>query len=180
MGEESYYPKSCKSLPDGTKVILNSLGANTYESNAIRHGLKDNLAEALKGYLDSHFVFCIGENCRKQLNFEVDLASFSYDLNEDGVDEVFTEFDAPGYCGSSGCSVYLIQKLNGKWTIGLEDKRIVSSSSTMVIVDEKINGYKVIYAKGRDYGTQDPEECPYASNKCTYDKKIQTYKCKEY
>ena len=113
MGEEYVYPKSCKALPAGTDVTLNPLGANTYESNAIRHGLKDNLAEALKGYLDSHFVFCIGKKCRKHLNFEVDMNSFSYDLNEDGVGEVFTEFEAPGYIGSAGSPVYLIQKING-------------------------------------------------------------------
>jgi len=182
LGDENYYPKSCKSLPVGTEVILDPLEFNEHSSDAIREGLKDELAGAFESYLETHFG-CYRENCSEHLNFKVRLDSFSYDLNGDGVDEVFTEFNAPAYCGTAGCPLYLIQKINGKWTIGLEDKvmnMFVYSRTRIVITDEKINGYKVIYLRGRDYGANEPGECPYASAKCTYDKKIQTYKCKGY
>ena len=185
MGEESYYPKSCKPLPVGTEIVLKK-GFTNYEADAIKKGLKDELKYLFESYLDTHFG-CYGDNCIGNLNFKAGLPSFSYDLNEDGIDEVFTEFNTPGNCGSGGCPVYLIQKINGKWTIGLEDKTMnifkshfVYSSSRIVIVNEKINGYKVIYVRSRDYGVDEPGECPYSSGKCTYDKKIQTYKCKGY
>jgi len=193
MGEESYYPKSCKSLPVGTEVILDPLGFNEYSSDAIREGLKDELVWVFGIFLGTHFgCYNISgsstiEECRKHLNYKVRLDSFSYDLNGDGVDEVFTEVNAPSNCGTAGCPVYLIQKINGKWTIGLEDKAMnifkshfVYSRSRLVIVNEKINGYKVIYLRGRDYGVNEPGECPYGIGKYTYDKKIQTYKTKGY
>ena len=183
MGEESYYPKSCKSIPVGTEVILDPLGFNEHESDAIREGLKDELVWVFGIFLGTHFG-CYDENCRKHLNYKVRLDSFSYDLNGDGVDEVFTEVDAPSNCGSGGCPVYLIQKINGKWTIGLEDKAMnifkshfVYSRSRIIILNEKINDYNVIYLRGRYYGGFEPGECPHSSAKCIYDKKIQTYRC---
>ena len=181
MGEESYYPKSCKPLPVGTEIVLKK-GFTNYEADAIKKGLKDELKYLFESYLDTHFG-CYGDNCIGNLNFKGKFRSFSYDLNDDGVDEVFTEFDTPGNCGSAGCPLYLIQKINDKWTIGLEDKimnMFAYSSTRIVITDEKINDYKVIYLRHRDYGVNEPGECPYSSGKCTYDKKIQTYKCSGY
>ena len=185
MAEEVYYPKSCKSIPAGTEAKFKK-GFTNYEADAIKMGLKDELNNAFESYQDTHLE-CYGVNCISNFNFKAELSSFSYDLNDDGIEEVFTVFDTPGFCGSAGCPVYLIQKINGKWTIGLEDKAMdiyksyfVFSSSRIFIDKEKINGYKVIYARTRDYRVDKPEKCPYDIRKYIYDEKIQKYKTQEY
>ena len=85
---------------------------------------------------------------------------------------------AAGFYGPQGRTLRIKPKI-----IGLEDKimnMFAYSSTRIVITDEKINDYKVIYLRHRDYGVNEPGECPYSSGKCTYDKIIQTYKCSGY
>ena len=200
---EAYTFKSCKTLPTGTEVILNPLGYNEYESHAIREGLRDKLVEVFITDFDGQFG-CSGNGCPRHYDIKVELNSFSYDLNGDGVDEVFTIISNPRIHGQDGSPVYLIQKINGKWTIGPTSHdgkkygylyyliKMGGYGERAVIANEKINGYKVIYTRSRLYLYNSSEalkpkypkwpgaayeECPYDVKKCIYSKVSKSYEC---
>ena len=149
---DNVYPKSCKKLPAGFQINFppEILAMNDYESAAI------------------HTTLTYEE--------DVEFSPISYDLNDDGDMEIFVEVQSFGYCGSAGCAVNLLYMVNDKW----EHQYFVPSANTISITSEIKNGYKVIYTKSRDYGVIDPDECPYRSQQCMYDKKAKSYKCSNY
>ena len=105
---------------DGDLEIITSLkfseGANHYESRAIAFGMADIITDGLRSYLtDSHFIFgprCSegSVNCRQNLKYEVIFRAASVDLNGDGVDEVAAWYNAPGFCGSGGCTTFILEE----------------------------------------------------------------------
>ena len=149
---DNVYPKSCKKLPAGFQINFppEILAMNDYESAAI------------------HTTLTYEE--------DVEFSPISYELNDDGDMEIFVEVQSFGYCGSAGCAVNLLYIVNDKW----EHQYFVPSANTISITNEIKNGYKVIYTKSRDYGVIDPDECPYRSQQCMYDKKAKSYKCSNY
>ena len=100
-------------------------GANAYEIEAISSGLSDLIKETFEHWFsESHFIYppsCSSNvnDCRKNLDFEIDFETASVDLNNDGKLEVIVYYNAPSYCGSGGCWSYILEeKPNGFRTIG--------------------------------------------------------------
>ena len=156
------FPKSCYPLPEGVEVILNEAGANTYESSVISSALANELTLAFESYLISHLKYgCNESDCRAGLDFSMPLKSFSHDLNGDGKDEVFVEFDAPGYCGMSPCQTYVIDGASNK---------VLFSGHPSFLSKETKNGYKVVYNAIRDYDVpiSSDTSCPYKFVKWSY------------
>ena len=64
-------------------------GANAYEIEAISSGLSDLIKETFEHWFsESHFIYppsCSSDvnNCRKNLDFEIDFETASVDLNND-------------------------------------------------------------------------------------------------
>jgi hypothetical protein len=134
-------------------------GANEYETQAIALGLSELIVETLKFYLtESHFIHgprCPEKtvDCRQQLRFDVNFRTSTFDLNIDGVDEVFVWYEAPGACGSGGCYTYILkQELKGWDVIGefFPGGKVAISSNTT-------NGYLDFYY----YGKSDRYSCKF-------------------
>ncbi len=149
-------PEVCKDYAENSEYeTLTNLvykdGANEYESIAIANGLTDVLNFIFEMWLtDSHFIYgdyVCGPDCRQDLNFEVNLPTTSFDLNDDGAKEVFVILNHSLTCGSSGCDTYILQGLGDDWKIiynGKEIRRILA---------KKTNDYYLIYdmSKYNDY-----------------------------
>ena len=144
-------PFEHKGQPENITDLEFSDGANKYESQAIALGMSDLIAKDLQFYLtESHFIYgptCSGEaaNCRQQLRFDVNFRTATFDLNLDGVDEVFVWYNAPGQCGSGGCSTYILKKEFEGWDVfgrfSPGGKAAISSNTT--------NGYFDLYYFGK-------------------------------
>ena len=127
-------------------------GANAYESKAIASAMSDKILGAFKYYVEeSHFVHgprCADKTveCRDNLDFSINFRAASVDLNSDDIDEVIVYYEAPNFCGSSGCTSYILAPTNmddswvilGKFFPGYEP----SISSTTA------NGHNDIHYKG--------------------------------
>jgi hypothetical protein len=147
-------PESCYPLPEGIEVTLNEAGANSYESGVIALALEKDLVEAFEAYLSSHLKYgCNDNGCRAGLIFEMKLKSFSHDLNGDGKDEVFVEFDDVNRCGSSGCQTYVLDGSSHK---------VLFSGRPVIISKETKNGYQIVYNAVRNY------KVPLAGTACPY------------
>ena len=143
-------------------------GANAYEIEAISSGLSDLIADTFKHWFsESHFIYpprCSSDvsDCRKNLDFEIDFETASFDLNNDGKLEVIVYYNAPGFCGSGGCWTYILEeKLDGFTIIGLvfPGYRIEASNLTS-------NGYRNLQYYGED-----------GSYSCKFQKDKKRYKC---
>ena len=85
------------------------------------------------------------------------LALSATPYRSDGLDEVFVDYESRGFCGSGGCTKYIIEKKKDKsnWEViwqGFGGRGLTVSSN-------KTNGYSDIY---------------FGASKCTYKDK---YKC---
>ena len=143
-------------------------GANAYEVEAISSGLSDLIKITFEDWFSkTHFIYpprCSSEvsDCRKNLDFEIAFETASFDLNNDGKLEVLVYYNAPGFCGSSGCWTYILEeKLDGFTIIGLvfPGYRIEASNLTS-------NGYRNL-----QYYRED------GSYLCKFQKDIDKYKC---
>ena len=143
-------------------------GANAYEIEAISSGLSDLIKETFEHWFsESHFIYppsCSSDvnDCRKNLDFEIDFETASVDLNNDGKLEVIVYYNAPSYCGSGGCWSYILEeKLDGFTIIGLvfPGYRIEASNLTS-------NGYRNLHYYGED-GTYS----------CMFQRDKEMYKC---
>ena len=127
-------------------------GANAYESKAIASAMSERILDTFKYYFEeSHFIHgprCADKTveCRDNLDFSINFRAASVDLNSDDIDEVIVYFEAPGFCGSGGCTSYILAPTNmddswvilGKFFPGYEP----SISSTTA------NGHNDIHYKG--------------------------------
>ena len=98
-------------------------GANAYEVEAISSGLSDLIKNTFEHWFsESHFIYpprCSSDvnDCRKNLDFEIDFRTASIDLNNDGKLEVLVYYNAPAYCGSGGCWSYILEEETGSFRI---------------------------------------------------------------
>jgi len=134
------------------KPIALKDGANIYESKAIASAISERILDTFKYYVEeSHFIHgprCADKTveCRGNLDFHINFRAASVDLNSDGIDEVIVYYEAPGFCGSGGCTSYILAPTNmddswvilGKFFPGYEP----SISSTTA------NGHNDIHYKG--------------------------------
>jgi|TARA_B110000879_G_scaffold203504_1_gene281178 hypothetical protein len=94
-------------------------GANKFESQAIALAMADLIADTLKFYVeDSHLIYgpnCADKTieCRGNLEFNISFKAATIDLNADKIDEVIVYYEAPNFCGSGGCSSYILGQADG-------------------------------------------------------------------
>lgn len=88
-----------------------------------------------------------------------DYSSFTYDLNNDGYDEVFVSDQRQGFCGSGGCKSYVID--------GRQKKVIFETFSNISLIDKYHNGYQTILEYGRNYQGK-KYECNYSMSECNF------------
>ena len=127
-------------------------GANAYEIDAISSGLSDLIKETFEHWFsESHFIYppsCSSDvnNCRKNLDFEIDFETASVDLNNDGKLEVIVYYNAPSSCGSGGCWSYILEEDLGSFRVIGEvfPGRIIEVSSV------KSDGYHKLHYYGKD------------------------------
>ena len=143
-------------------------GANAYEIEAISSGLSDLIKETFEHWFsESHFIYpprCSSDvnDCRKNLDFQIDFEAASIDLNNDGKLEVIIYYNAPAYCGSGGCPSYILEEaLDGFKIIG-----VVFPGGTINVSSHKSNGYNNLFFYGKD-----------KSYSCTFHKDINKYQC---
>ncbi len=143
-------------------------GANAYEVEAISSGLSDLIKGTFEHwFLESHFIYpprCSSDinDCRKNLDFEIDFKTASFDLNNDGKLEVIVYYNAPAYCGSGGCWAYILEEGAGSFQIigkVFPGDRIEASNLIS-------NGYRNLQYYGED-----------GSYSCTFQKGKKRYKC---
>jgi len=125
--EPPYDPDPTDTIP-GNRYGINSSSKQT--ADLVRLTLKDQLkADLEKNLVDSlsrKFIF------------------FEYDLNDDGKKEVFVGLTGPYFCGSGGCTRYLLDNQGNVIT-----KFTVSRD---IVIDQKAtNGFKdlFIYSGGK-------------------------------
>jgi len=154
-------------LAEEKKEIIFSKGVtDTYQSEAIAFGLFDEISSQFKYFVqDSHFIYG-----SKKLNFQVEFNTAYLDLNLDGQNEVLVEVVTSGFCGSGGCTTYLLEKrmkesidlnqTNGSWEwikigkfFGLRFDAVLSKENygylSMVGLSEFYN-YECDYQKNLD------------------------------
>lgn len=139
-------------------------GVNAYESRAIASAMAGLITSTLKNYIEnSHFVYGpICETgtveCRGNLNFNVSFRAASLDLNLDEIDEVIVYYEAPGFCGSGGCTSYILGqttddnswKVLGQFFPGLEPSisTLKSEGFLNIYYEVKNEIYKCFYRSG--------------------------------
>ena len=107
------------------KPIVLKDGANAYETKAIASAMSERILDTFKYYFEeSHFTHgprCADKTveCRGNLDFNINFRAASVDLNSDGIDEVIVYYEAPGFCGSGGCTSYILAPTNmdDSWVI---------------------------------------------------------------
>ena len=100
-------------------------GANAYESKAIASAMSERILDTFKYYFEeSYFIHrprCADKTveCRDNLDFSINFRAASVDLNSDDIDEVIVYFEAPNFCGSGGCTSYILAPTNmdDSWVI---------------------------------------------------------------
>ena len=149
--KEGQPPKEEKGTPQDDNNLKFFEGADEYATEAIALGLSNLIADDLHFFMtESHFIHgprCSAEesDCRQQLRFEVNFRTATFDLNQDGVDEVFVWYSAPGQCGSGGCSTYVLQQKLKNWeVIGR-----AFPGGKVVISPQSTNGYFDFYYYGK-------------------------------
>ena len=122
-------------------------GANAYEVEAISSGLSDLIKGTFEHWFsESHFIYppnCSTDvnDCRKNLDFEIDFETASVDLNNDGNLEVIVYYNAPASCGSGGCASYiLVEDTNGFRVMG-----IIFPSNNMYVSSILSGGYRNLH-----------------------------------
>jgi hypothetical protein len=127
--EPPYDPDPTDTIP-GDQYGVNSSSKQT--ADLVRLTLQDKL----KADLDKNIVDSLS---RKFIFFE-------YDLNDDGNKEIFVGLIGPYFCGSGGCTQYLLDHQGNVITI------FTVSDYPVVIDNNKTNGYKdlFIYSNGKN------------------------------
>lgn len=125
--EPPYDPDPTDTIP-GDRYGINSSSKQT--ADLVRLTLKDQL----KSDLEKNLVDSLS---RKFIFFE-------YDLNDDGKKEIFVGLTGPYFCGSGGCTMYLLDNQGNTITK-------FSVSRDVVIDNKKTNGFKdlFIYSGGK-------------------------------
>ena len=143
-------------------------GANAYEVEAISSGLSDLIKSTFEHWFsESHFIYppsCSSDvnDCRKNLDFEIDFETASVDLNNDGKFEVIVYYNAPAYCGSGGCWSYILEEELGSF-------RIIGKVFPGGIIDVSnltSDGYYNLHYYGKD-----------SSYSCKFEKNKNKYRC---
>jgi len=143
-------------------------GANAYEVEAISSGLSDLIKGTFEHWFsESHFIYpprCSSDvnDCRKNLDFEIDFKTASFDLNNNGKLEVIVYYNAPASCGSGGCYSYILEEELGSFSVIGE----VFPGGKIDVSSHKSNGYNNLYFYGKD-----------KSYLCTFHKDINKYQC---
>jgi hypothetical protein len=123
--------------PDPSDTIsASAYGINTYGKETeklVRTKLqamyKDDLARDLIDSFSRRFIF------------------FTYDLNDDGVTEIFVGLTGPYFCGSGGCTILLLNNKAGAIT------QFTVTDYPVIIADTKSNGWKdlVLMSRGKNH-----------------------------
>ena len=150
------------------KPIVLKDGANAYETEAINSAMSELISDAFKYYFEeSHFIngpSCADKTveCRGNLTFNINFKAASVDLDSDDIDEVIVYYNAPGYCGSGGCTSYILAQryMDNNWVILGK----FSPGSRPSISSLMTNGHYNIHYTGKS-----------ESYKCQYDGEI--YSC---
>ena len=125
--EPPYDPDPTDTIP-GDRYGINSSSKQTADlvRLTLQDKLKSDLEKNLVDSLSRKFIF------------------FEYDLNDDGKKEIFVGHTGPYFCGSGGCTPYLLDNQGNVITK-------FSVSRDMVIDNKKTNGYKdlFIYSGGK-------------------------------
>ena len=153
------------------KPIVLKDGANAYETEAINSAMSELIADTFKYYAEDFHPFmsepsCTDKTveCRGNLTFNINFKAASIDLDSDEIDEVIVYYNAPGYCGSGGCTSYILAQryMDNNWVILGE----FSPGSRPSISSLMTNGHYDIHHNGKS-----------ESYKCQYDGEI--YSCKK-
>ena len=143
-------------------------GANAYEVEAISSGLSDLIKNTFEHWFsESHFIYpprCSADvsDCRKNLVFEIDFETASFDLNNDGKLEVIVNYNAPASCGSGGCWSYILEGKSGSYRIIGE----VFPGGKIDVSNIKSDKYHNLHYYGKD-----------KSYSCTFHNDINKYQC---
>jgi len=144
------------------KPIALKDGAHAYESKAIASAMSERILDTFKYYFEeSHFIHgprCADKTveCRDNLDFSINFRAASVDLNSDDIDEVIVYFEAPNFCGSGGCTSYILAPTN------MDD--------SWVILGEFFPGYDPSISSTTAGGHNDIHyEGKYGSYTCRYD-----------
>ena len=127
-------------------------GANAYEVEAISSGLSDLIKGTFEHWFsESHFIYpprCSSDvdDCRKNLDFEIDFKTAIFDLNNDGKLEVIVYYNAPAYCGSGGCHSYILEEELGSFSVIGE----VFPSGRIGVSNLTSDGYYNLHYYGKD------------------------------
>jgi hypothetical protein len=159
-------------MASAEKEVLTPLqfqeGANAYEVKAISSGLTDLIKNTFEHWFsESHFIYppsCSSDvsDCRKNLDFEIDFETASFDLNNDGKLEVIVYYKAPAYCGSGGCWSYILEEEPGSFRIIGE----IFPGGIIDISSFKSDGYQNLQYYGED-----------SSYSCKFQKDSNKYQC---
>ena len=157
---------SSKVIAEETTEIIFMDGANKYESEAIASTLYNEISETLREYVkESHFVYgpvCnSNEECRQNLQFNMDFETASYDLNLDGKNEVIVTVIHTLLCGSGGCTSYILEKKSKVWkVIG----RFFPSHKVEISLNKNNDYFNIYY-----FGKSGKDSCIYKKNNRSYD-----------
>ena len=139
---------SSLAVADEIEIIKLNDGANDYEAEAIAKTLSNRMTDDFYIHIQESLVNGYGSPPHS-IKFNIHFAANSIDLNNDGKKEVVVWYDAPGFCGSGGCAMFIIGKDEKEnWFIMTE-----VFGGWFEISNEVINSYLVLYHKTK-YGSE--------------------------
>ena len=144
-----------------TEIILENR-LNNKQSREVAKGLADDLEDIFKSWLTkSHFIFyprCSSddnEDCRQNLNFEINFSSASIDLDNDEYDDLLVRVEHENVCGIGDCLV--VDILLGGDIVGIKAGSF--GPRKIYVSDKTKHGLKYIYYEAVCTPKFKPEVC---------------------
>jgi hypothetical protein len=122
--------------PDTSDTIPGSAYNPGTTSQSTANLVRQTIQSKLKADLDKNLI----DSFSRRFIF------FEYDLNDDGNKEIFVGFTGPYFCGSGGCSPYILDNQGNVIT------HFTVSDYPIVIDNNKTNGWKDLFIRsgGKD------------------------------
>lgn len=117
-----------------TNNIVNlTMGLPAEQKNEVALLVKPWIADAVKSYQDSHVAYGGSLN-----DLKIQISSAPAALGGDHFDALFVQLDAPGMCGSGGCSTSIAINTRNGWI----NAGSLFGCETLEVLTSKSNGYR--------------------------------------
>ncbi len=134
---------------DALHELKFEVGLNDRQATAVWSTLRELLLDSYDAFLDAHLPF-VASDKRFVIDYEASPSAANFDLNVDGEPETFVYADLWGFCGSGGCTTYVLHDGATGW-------RVIGKffGCTLVVSEGLTNGFRDLVERDCRYSLPD-------------------------